>query len=172
MFGDLYIDLPEFDEVFMDGFGCLENEDFNDALGYFLQGHKSVGRQSNNHAKYLSFVGLCQVLLGDCSGLNTCRQIAESECFDGDIFCNLAIAEYRMKHRGQAFRALRKGMATHKGHTGLGKLFDIMDTRNSPPISFLSRECSINIVLGKIGSKLNSSTKKINEKKNNLRCFR
>lgn len=150
MFAEIYTDLPEFDEIFMAGFEFFEKEKYYEALSIFLQGDREKGAKGGYHIKYQSFIGLCQVLSGDCSGLNVCRKLSIDECFDGDIFCNLAIAEYQLNHRKQAFKALEKGMAIDENHSGLPILFAHMDTRKEPPLSFLSRNNFLNVFIGKI----------------------
>lgn len=156
MFTQFYEELPELEQYFYDGFECFNNKDFAQAIEFFSEGYKAEGRQSLNSNKYLSFIGLCQVLTKDCSGLNLLRQIASDECYDGDIFCNLAIAEFVSKRRRRAFAAIAKGKSIDFEHRGLRVLFKMLNTRRKPAIPALNRNNPLNVYLGKLSYKLMS----------------
>ncbi len=156
MFRQFYEELPEFEQFFFDGFECFNKREFAKAIELFSLGFRAEGKQSLNSNKYLSFIGLCQVFTKDCSGLNLLRQIASDECYDGDIFCNLAIAEFVSKHRRRAFAAIAKGKSIDFEHRGLRALFKMLNTRRSPAIPALSRNNPLNMCLGKLSYKLMS----------------
>ncbi len=158
MFRQLYSDLPEFDEIFMNGFESFNNKRFIEAIEYFSSGIKIAGKKSANFNKYLSFIALCQVLTKDCSGLNTLRELTDQECFDGDLFCNLAIAEFVSKHRRRAFSAIDKGIKIGSDHNGLDVLYEMLDTRRPPTLPFLNRDNPLNIALGKVSYKMKTNS--------------
>lgn len=157
MFNQFYSDLPELNQAFLDGFEHFNNKNFHAAIEKFSIAIKSEGRKSGYFNKYLSFISLCEILNGDRSSLNILREIASSDCCDSDIYCNLAIAEFVSKHRRRAFAAISKGQSIGTDHNGLELLYEILDTRRPPIISFLSRNNPINVALGKLSYKLKNS---------------
>ncbi len=157
MFSQFYSDLPEFNQDFLDGFDCFNNKKFYAAIEFFTNAMKTDGKKSGFYNKYLSFISLCQVLNGDKSSLNILRELATNDCCDGDIYCNLAIAEFISKHRRRAFDAIAKGQKIGADHNGLELLYEMLDTRRPPVISFLKRDNPVNITLGKISYKLKNS---------------
>lgn len=158
MFRQLYSDLPEFDQDFMNGFESFDNKRFDEAIEHFSSGIKIAGRKSASFNKYLAFIALCQVLTKDCSALNTLRELANQDCYDGDIFCNLAIAEFVSKHRRRAFSAIDKGLNIGSDHDGLAILYEMFDTRRAPTLPFLTRDNPLNIALGKVSYRLKNNS--------------
>lgn len=157
MFSQFYSDLPELNPSFVDGFEHFNEKNFGSAKELFTAAIKEEGRKSGYFHKYLSFISLCEVLSGDRSSLNILRETASGDCCDGDIYCNLAIAEFVSKHRRRAFMAIERGKKIGSDHSGLDILFDIFDTRRPPVISFLNRNNPINIALGKLSYRFKNS---------------
>ncbi|THB71735.1 MAG: hypothetical protein D6B28_06910 [Gammaproteobacteria bacterium] len=157
MFSQLYCDLPEINQSFLNGFDHFNNKNFHAAIEQFTIAMKVDGKKSSYFEKYLSFISLCEVLNGDRSSLNILREITSADCCDADIYCNLAIAEFISKHRRRAFAAIDKGQKIGTDHNGLNLLYEILDTRRPPAISFLNRDNPINVALGKLSYRLKNS---------------
>ncbi len=154
MFSQFYSDLPEFNQDFLYGLDCFNDKQFHAAIEFFTTAMKTDGKKSGYYSKYLSFISLCQILNGDKSSLNILRELATSDCCDGDIYCNLAIAEFICKHRRRAFAAIENGQKIGADHNGLDLLFEMLDTRRPPALSFLNRDNPINVTLGKLSYRL------------------
>ena len=133
---------------FEEGLGFLAAKDYFPAAACFM---KTLNESDNSvyKNKYLSFLGIAQVLDGDSSGLSVCRGAADQEFYDADVFYNLALAEFRTRHRKKGFQAIIQGLHIDNSHIGLKGLLRRVDQRRSPPLKFLRRDNFINVLIGK-----------------------
>lgn len=137
-------------QYFAEGLKLLKEESISQALLLFQRAYHRVPRNDLYHNKYASFYGLARVLAGDESGLELCRSIARHEDFDGDVFLNLAYAEWYMKSRKRSVDALEEGLQVDRFHPGLNKLKQRLGERKRQPIECIPRNSFLNVALGKL----------------------
>ncbi|HEY9051071.1 MAG TPA: hypothetical protein VIQ03_05970, partial [Gammaproteobacteria bacterium] len=135
---------------FIDGLSYLKDRSIPQAIQSFQLAFDSVDRTDVYHNKYASYCGLARVLSGDQVGLQLCRDAARSEIRDGDVFLNLARAEWFFKNRKQAIVALKKGLQVDNKHPGLRQMREQLGYRRRSPLPFLPRSHPLNHALGKL----------------------
>ena len=133
----------------------LRLQNYTQALDHFSF-LVALSKPSDQHfPKYQSYLGLCQVLLGENEGISLCRESAKSIPDSVSIKCNLALAELQLNKRNNAISALESGIKLDPKNKHLKKLHSRLDTRRKPFLPFVSRDNFINIVVGKISYKAN-----------------
>ena len=142
---------------FVEGIKYLKDHSIHQAIERFQLAYESVGRNDIYHNKYASYCGLARVLSGDRGGLDLCREAARSEIHDGDVFLNLARAEWFKKHRKNTVVALKKGLQVDNRHPGLRLMREQLGIRERSPVPFLPRSHKLNHALGKLMRKSFSS---------------
>jgi hypothetical protein len=135
---------------FVEGIEYLRDRAIPQAVERFQLAYQSVGRNDIYHNKYASYCGLARVLSGDKSGLDLCRSVARSEIHDGDVFLNLARAEWFHKNRKNTVVALKKGLQIDNRHPGLRLMREQLGIRQRCPLPFLPRSHKLNQALGKL----------------------
>ena len=93
---------------------------------------------------------MLRVIQGDYGGLHLCRDAARSEYHDGDVFLNLARAEWFLKNRRRTIAAISCGLSIDKTHRGLRKMRKELGVRRRNPLPVLDRANCFNTMLGKI----------------------
>ena len=146
-----YKDYSLCDPDFIEGIGLLAQGLTTQAAHCFELAYEKVTYHDIYHDKYASFCGYLRVLSrGDRGGLALCREVARSELYDGDVFFNLAKAEWFFKARKRTVGALRDGLEVDFMHPGLRELRDSLGARKRAPIVFLPRSHTLNNGLGKL----------------------
>lgn len=135
---------------FVEGVQHLKGRSIPQAVERFQLAYESVGRSDVYHNKYASYCGLARVLSGDRSGLGLCRDAARNELHDGDVFLNLARAEWYFKNRKNSVIALKKGLQIDNRHPGLRQMRELMGIRKRSVLPFLPRNHALNHALGKL----------------------
>lgn len=138
---------------FEEGMGFLAAKNYTPAAMCF---EKTVNESAESvyRNRYLSYLGMAQVLGGDISGLSYCRGAADNEYYDADVYYNLALAEFRVRNRRKGFTAIQKGLSIDNSHIGLKALARRVDRRRKPPVTFLGRNNPINILVGRLSWKV------------------
>lgn len=147
------------DEAFKRGLASFERKTYQEASGYFQRAlDLERETQKNVSMKYLSFLGLSLVLSQGRSeeGLKMCEQAVKRDFFDADLFCNVGIVYLRHRQRGPAFQAFRRGLALRPQHRRILDEMDRYDRRADPVFGFLARQHPINVVAGRVRSRLRS----------------
>ncbi len=147
---------------FVQGLGFLKKHSLPQALLKFQLAYDAVAYSDINHNKYASYCGLTRVLNGDRAGVELCRDVARRENKDGDVFLNLAFAEWHLKSRKRSIGVLKKGLIIDRRHTGLTRFQSHLGKRGKPVLFFISRDSFLNKVLGKMVHKKDSSAEKLN----------
>jgi len=132
------------------GLNFLKSHSLPQALINFRSAYNAVSYNDIYHNKYASFCGLARVLNGDRSGVELCRDAARQEMRDGDVFLNLAYAEWFMDSRKRSIGVIEKGLAIDGQHLGLNKLQSHLGKRAKPVLFFVARDSFLNKTLGKI----------------------
>ena len=146
----VYKDYSLHSEDFLSGIRCLKAGLNEEANRYFQLAYESVKNGDIYHNKYASFCGLLRVLHGDPGGLVLCRDAARSEIHDGDVFLNLARAEWFYDSRKKTVYAILNGLDIDGKHVGLLQMHKDLGVRAHQPIPWLGRENKLNVWIGRL----------------------
>ena len=135
---------------FMQGLESLKEDALENALFNFQRAYETAPFDDIYHNKYASYCGLARVLNGDHGGVELCRDAASLEMMDGDVFLNLACAEWHMNSRQRAISVLEKGLQIDQQHPGLNKFQSNVGVRKKTAIEFIPRNSFLNNALGKL----------------------
>jgi tetratricopeptide (TPR) repeat protein len=138
--------------LFRDGLHYLKRNDVQKAMTAF----ESAFRQNPADPKYMSYLGLCRVLLRkDVKvAVALCEKAAKQSIYDPDVFHNLGRVYLERGNRKKALKALMHGLQVDAGNQGILQTLTQMKTRGTPPITFLPRNHPLNYVLGKFLARL------------------
>jgi hypothetical protein len=137
-------------EAFEKGYSALEAKDYKAAERGFSEAMKSINENHDRYNRLASFLGLAQVLTANRNGLLLCRDAASSEALEGDVFLNLACAEWHAENRERAVDAIIRGRKIDADHEQLVKACMLLDSRRRVFFPFLEREHLLNQLLGRI----------------------
>ncbi|MFK5949569.1 MAG: hypothetical protein QM500_12460 [Methylococcales bacterium] len=146
----VYGDFSQYDDDFKSAMDFIKVGEYDNARHHFQLAYESVSQQDIYHNKYASYCGLLRLLSGDRSGIDLCRDVARNEYNDGDVFLNLARAEWFLRERKSTVLALKKGLSIDQSHPGIAKMRKDIGLREKQPISFLKRDNILNKTLGKM----------------------
>ena len=124
---------------------------YGDALAILLRLQRLVPRSSADFNLVRSYYGLTLVCLGTCDdGVAVCRDAADRELNDPQVFLNLARAAQRCGNRRLALEAISLGKVVDPANPTLRRLRLALGVRRRPVLRFLSRNNVLNVVLGKM----------------------
>jgi len=143
------------DDCFRQGMKLLSEGSARDAVPFFSAARMAATERNGMEgirARSLSYYGLC---LGFTQrrakeALSCCRKAVELEEFRPELWLNLARVAELARRRGEAYRALSRGLARYPGHRGIVRELRRMGFRRSPVIAALPRSHAVNIVLGRL----------------------
>ena len=135
-------------ESYNKGRDALKAQDYKAAEQKFREAFNSIEEHHELYNKLASYLGLSQVLLSDPNGLLLCRDAASSETQDGDVFLNLACAEWHTENRERAIDAVARGCKIDGDHEQLQRAGLLLDSRRTSVVPFLPRKHMLNRVLG------------------------
>lgn len=156
---NIYRDYAAMSPDFRQGIAFLAECEHEQALDAFARADISTSRDDVYKNKYQSFHGFLLLQSGHSKGIELCRSAAVHECFDGDVFYNLARAELEMANRRGAIQAIRRGLDIDARHPDMIRLRQRLGVRRSVTFAFLNRDNFINRIVGKFTYG------------NSLRCF-
>ncbi len=148
-------------ENFVQGINYIKEYSLPQALLKFQMAYDEIPYGDIYHNKYASYCGLARVLNGDRAGVELCRDAARQEMVDGDVFLNLAFAEWHLKSRKRSIGVLEKGLSIDSKHPGLTRFQCHIGKRAQPVLFFIPRNNIFNKVLGKIVHKKNTDESKL-----------
>jgi hypothetical protein len=137
-------------EAFEKGCDALKAKDYKAAEREFSEVMKSMDEHHALYNKVVSYFGLAQVLISDRNGLLLCRDAASSETTDGDVFLNLACAEWHVKNRKRALDAILRGRKIDSAHDQLVRASMLIETRQRSVFPFLQRQHFLNRTVGRL----------------------
>ena len=137
-------------EAYERGYRALEARDYKAAEREFSEAMKSIDERHEHYNKLASFLGLARVLTSDRNGLLLCRDAASSEVLEGDVFLNLACAEWFAENRERAVDAVIRGRKIDADHEQLVKACMLLDSRRRIVFPFLQREHILNRIIGRM----------------------
>ncbi len=129
---------------------ALEAKDYKAAERAFKIALDSISEHHGQHSLVLSFYGLAQVLITDKNGLLLCRDAASNEIFEGEVFLNLACAEWQSGNRKRAVDAIRHGVKIDTDNAQLNRACARLDCRKKCCFSFLPRAHKLNRLVGRL----------------------
>lgn len=135
---------------FREGMQFFEVGNYDVAMEFFTEVTNLVGPDDPQYNVYRSWLGLTQAMQGHSGGLVLCRLAAKEEAREGDVFFNLARAEFRIGDVDKALRALEQGHQLSPHHVGIGEMLQRLNRRRDPAIPFLSRNNILNKFIGKL----------------------
>jgi len=149
--------VSQYCDNFIQGLADLKEYAIPQALDNFQRAYDAVPYGDIYHNKYASFCGVVRVLNGDRAGIELCRDAVRQELIDGDVFLNLAYAEWHMKSRKRSVGVLKQGLMVDRRHPGLKKFQQHLGQRSRKMVFFVSRDNVLNKVLGKLVRKKDSA---------------
>lgn len=132
--------------------------DFLEAQAFFEASvdisRKSVG--SMIQPRYLSYYGLCLAQLHgrDQEAQEICREAADAEPYNPELWSNLARVALTRGDRSLAYRAVVRGLQTGSSTRDLTGLQKKLGMRRPPVIRFLPRDHPLNRLAGQIANRL------------------
>lgn len=137
-------------ELFDKGCEAFKARDYKAAERAFNEVMKSLDEHHVFYNRAASCLGLAQVLTSDLNGLLLCRDAASSETVDGDVFLNLACAEWHTKNRKRAIDAVIRGREIDTTHDQLVRACMLLDSRQRNVFPFLKRQHFLNRIAGRM----------------------
>jgi hypothetical protein len=133
----------------------LKAQDYKAAERAYKKVLDSIDEHDDHYNLVLSAYGLSQVLKGDDvtskqNGLLQCRDAANNESIDGDVFLNLACAEWYSNNRKRVIDALRQGIKIDVNHQRLNNACLKVGCRKRCCFSFLPRSHKVNRFFGRL----------------------
>jgi len=144
-------------QVYQDALKLLKQQDYKAAERAFKKALEAIDEHHDQYNVVLSGYGLSQVLSGNKDGLLTCRDAASNEVFDGEVFLNLACAEWHGYNRKRAIDAIRHGVKIDADNVRLNHACAKLDCRKKCCFSFLPRGHKMNRLFGRLFRKPSAS---------------
>ena len=141
------------EEAFLNAKDAMKVQDYKAAERAFKKVLETTDEHSEHYNSVLSFYGLSQVLNADNDGLLNCRDAASNETFDGEVFLNLACAEWYSNNRKRAIDAIRHGMKIDADNELLMRACAKLDCRRRCCFNFLPRSHKLNRFFGRLRRK-------------------
>ena len=137
-------------EAYQKAKDSLKAQDYKAAERGFKKAFESMDEHHEHHSIVQSYYGLAQVLSSDKNGLLLCRDAASNEVFDGDVFLNLACAEWHSNNRKRAVDAIRHGVKIDADNKRLNQACAKLDCRKKCCFGFLPRGHKLNRIFGRL----------------------
>ena len=137
-------------EMYAKGLKELEVKDYKASVRDFTMILRDMHEHDEHYNNVASYVGLSQVLTSNRNGLLICRDAASSEVLDGDVFLNLACAEWHSNNRKRAIDAIRHGCKIDVDNERLQRASALLDSRKKSIFQYLPRQHSLNRAFGRL----------------------
>ena len=137
-------------EAYQKARDSLKAKDYKAAVRAFKVTLDSIGEHHGEYSTVLSYYGLASVLTSDKNGLLLCRDAASNEVFEGDVFLNLACAEWYSNNRKRAVDAVRHGVKIDADNKRLNQACAKLDCRKKCCFGFLPRGHKLNRWFGRL----------------------
>ncbi len=137
-------------DVYQTAKDALRAKDYKAAERAFKITLDSISEHHGQYNNVLSFYGLAQVLIANKNGLLLCRDAASNEVFEGEVFLNLACAEWESGNRKRAVDAVRYGVKIDADNHQLNRACAQLDCRKKCCFSFLPRSHKLNRLVGRM----------------------
>ncbi|MFC1589087.1 hypothetical protein ACFL3P_02335 [Pseudomonadota bacterium] len=137
-------------EMYEKGLKALGVKDYQAAVRDFTMVMRELDEHDEHYNIVASYVGLSQVLISNRNGLLICRDAASSEVLDGEVFLNLACAEWHSHNRKRAIDAIRRGCKIDPENERLQRASALLDSRKKSIFQYLPRQHSLNRAFGRL----------------------
>jgi len=137
-------------QAYQNGKDALKAGDYKAAERAFKKALDSIDEDNERHNSVLSYYGLAQVLNSNNHGLLLCRDAASNEVFDGEVFLNLAGAEWHSNNRKRAIDAIQHGLNIDTENERLNHACAKLECRKKCCFSFLPRDHKFNRLIGRL----------------------
>jgi len=137
-------------QSYQDAKDALKIKDYKAAERAFKVVLDSIRERHGLYTRVLSYYGLAQVLTANKNGLLLCRDAASNEVFEGEVFLNLACAEWQSGNRKRAVDAVRHGVKIDADNKQLNRACAQLDCRKKCCFSFLPRSHKLNRLVGRL----------------------
>jgi len=138
------------EEAFEKAFEAFKAEDYRGAVRDFQRVIDSIDEHHDSYNRVASFLGLAQVMTLDRNGLLLCRDAASNEVLDGDVFLNLACAEWHSLNRKRSVDAVVRGCKIDSDHKQINRARLLLDGRKRTVFPFLPRDHKLNKFVGRV----------------------
>jgi len=136
-------------EAYQNAKNSLKAQDYKAAERAFKVALDSIDEHDEKYNNVLSCYGLSQVLTANENGLLLCRDAASNEASDGEVFLNLACAEWCNDNRKRALDAIRRGIEIDADNKQLNQACVRLGCRKRCCFGFLPREHRLNRFFGR-----------------------
>ena len=144
-------------QVYRNAQELFKQQDYKAAERAFKETLETIDEHHEQYNVVLSSHGLSKVLSGNKDGLLVCRDAASNEVFDGEVFLNLACAEWHSYNRKRAIDAIRHGIKIDADNVQLNRACAKLDCRKKCCFSFLPRGHKMNRLFGRLFRKPGTS---------------
>lgn len=137
-------------QIYQNALELLKKQDYKAAERGFKKILDTMDEHHDQYNVVLSANGLSQVLNSNQNGLLLCRDAASNEVFYGDVFLNLACAEWHSFNRRRAINAIRHGIKIDADNVQLNQACAKLDCRKRCCFEFLPRSHKMNRLFGRL----------------------
>jgi len=137
-------------QIYQNALALFKEQDYKAAERAFEETLETIDEHDVQYNTVLSAYGLAQALSGNKNGLLLCRDAASNEVLDGEVFLNLACAEWHSYNRKRAVDAIRHGVKIDADHKQLNRACAKLDCRKKCCFSFLPRNHKMNRYFGRL----------------------
>ena len=137
-------------QTYQNAKNSLKAQDYKAAERDFKKILDAIDEHNEHYNNVLSHYGLVQVLNLSENGLLLCRDAASSDVVDGEVFLNLACAEWFSDNRKRAIDAIHHGVKIDADNQQLKRACAKLDCRKKSCFSFLPREHKLNRLFGRL----------------------
>ncbi len=137
-------------QTYQNAKSSLKAQDYKAAERDFKKILDAIDEHDEQYTNVLSHYGMVQVLNDHENGLLLCRDAASNEVFDGDVFLNLACAEWYSENRKRAVNAVRHGVKIDADNQQLNRACARLDCRKKCCFRFLPRSHHLNHFVGRL----------------------
>ena len=129
---------------------ALKAKDYQAAERAFAEQVKTLASHDRQYNLVSSYHGLAKVMSDNEDGLLLCRDAASNEVLDGQVYLNLACAEWHVNNRRRAVDAIRRGIKIDAANHQLNRACAQLDCRKKCCFGFLPRGHKFNRIFGRL----------------------
>ena len=137
-------------QTYQNAKNSLKAQDYKAAERDFKKVLDTIDEHNEQYNNVLSHYGMVQALNSNKNGLLLCRDAASNEVIDGEVFLNLACAEWHDNNRKRAVDAIRQGVKIDADNQRLNRACAKLDCRKKCCFSFLPRGHKLNRLIGRL----------------------
>lgn len=144
------------------GIECCQKGDWETGFAHLSAVAARQSKPGELPSRYYSYLGYGMALrekrFGE--GIKLCRYAIKQEFYQPENYVNLARTYLLAQRRGEAYKAIRRGLKVDPEFPELKALHERLGTRKRPVLPFFSRNNVFNQILGRIRHSMASGSKK------------